>query len=172
MKVSKISNFNFSAIFKYFMIFIVGFVLGFLLNQIDAPYNLQKVDYNILKGFTGNGGGNTGQIININLPELNGSIVPSSSNGVFFVSLNLNSNDEVKINFSFDDNELSIYGLKPISTMKNSGIMGGKNVIQIINNGNNKFMFLLKDKYENENKIDMQVISGNNIIYSTSINTL
>ncbi len=161
---------NFLLILKYFVIFATGILVGYLTTSyyIKSPKALITFDKEYIKGFSGNNLESSSPGVSIDVMELKATINTSNTQGVVVSEVNCVSENPVKIVMYFDENELSIYGLKPILTEKNSSIAGGKNSIQITCTGNNRFLILWKDKHQNDNNIDVQVFSDNTIVYSTS----
>ncbi len=155
---------------KYFVIFLTGILAGYLITSyyVKSPTTLISFDKEYLKGFSGSNLVSTDAGVNIDLTDLKATINSSNTQGVVVSEISCVSENPTKIVLYFDENELNIYGLKPITTEKNSSIAGGKNSIQITCTGNNKFLVLWKDKHRNDNNIDVQVFSDNTMIYSTS----
>lgn len=161
---------KFLNVLKYFVVFATGILVGYLITScfIKSPKALITFDKEYIKGFSGNNLESNSPGVNIDIADLKATINSSNTQGVVVSEVNCVSENPVKIVIYFDENELSIYGLKPIQTEKNSSIAGGKNSIQITCTGNNKFLVLWKDKHRNDNNIDVQVFSDNIIVYSTS----
>lgn len=97
--------------------------------------------------------------IQINQNNVTGSISTQYQADMLIADVRLNSSENLRIDFLFNDKNISLYSIKPIGTNSEAGFLWGRNYIKTNNAGENKFLILFKNNYNGED-IRLKLVSG------------
>ncbi|MCX6152475.1 MAG: hypothetical protein NTX22_18260 [Ignavibacteriales bacterium] len=108
--------------------------------------------------------------VSIDIPEVKATFNSQFLADRVIAKLKIASTEEVKINLGFNQDKLKLYALKPLIQNNDSRIVSAKNLVQIVNKGDNSFLILFNSNQLQE-KISIKIFADSKEIYQNLINT-
>lgn len=156
------------------LFFLVGAVLtAFVAGIFNAQFtNLSRNEAaGTMTNFETYGNFKKGNEISTENSAFRANITSQYSADMIMVQVEVSSPEEIKMEFNIRGSNLSLYGNK-ILTRNNVGqIISTLDYVQIINKGDNKYLLLFKNEKRNNERINIQVFSGSQLVFDNSLTT-
>jgi hypothetical protein len=171
----RIFNFSFSDNFRYAAVFSIGALVGLIcyatlfksgtqnFNPKDSEISGTMVDVSRPPNF------NKGESVVIDNNGVKANINSYYQNDMIMAEVKVKSDENVSLNFSFNDQNLKVYALKSFNTKAESDIISSKGIVQIQSKGDNTFLMLFKNRNTEKEKIEIKVYSGISMIFNSRI---
>lgn len=167
-------NFAFSNNLRYASVFSLGILVGVICyvtmftakNSViisDNEISGTMVDISRPPNFS------KGEAVTIDNNGVKANIASFFQNDMIMTEIKVKSDENISMNFSFNDQNLKVYALKSFNTKAESNIISGKGIIQISSKGENTFLMLFKNKANTKENIDINVYSGISKIFNSKI---
>lgn len=168
-------NFANSNNFRYAAVFSIGILVGLIvyttafksseelskLNSVDVYGTMTDISKPI--NFSRSGS------VNIDNSGVKAKIDSYFQNDLIITEVKVKSDDNISLNFSFNDSNLKVYGMKSVNTKAESNIISGKGIIQISSKGENTFIMMFKNRGSQKESLDINVYSGISMIFNSKI---
>ncbi len=106
----------------------------------------------------------------IDIPEISGKVSTQSNDDKVLLKVDVSSNQDIKLNFDFDETRIQVYAVKPIKQNNQSSIVSANNLVQINNKGGNSYLLMFRNNTYGE-KISLKIFSDNKEVYNNLILT-
>ena len=165
-------NFSFSNNLRYAAVFSVGVLVGLICyvtlfqagsSVKDNEISGTMVDVSRPPNFS------KGETVTIDNLGVKANINSYYQNDMIMTEIKVKSDDNISMNFSFNDQNLKVYALKSLNTRAESNIISGKGIVQISSKGDNTFLMLFKNSGASKEKIEINVYSGISKIFNSRI---
>ncbi|MCF8240085.1 MAG: hypothetical protein K9J16_01765 [Melioribacteraceae bacterium] len=166
-----------SSIIKLILFLIIGLAIGMLAYPIlFSEQEVSRTDNFDMLGFMREPGSYStyqeGEDVMINIPQAEARIHTKLSYDVLITEIGINSNDPVEMIISFSEQNLSLFGVKPMVHDESFNIMSGKSFVRIQNKGEGKAIILLKRLSDDQGTIRIQLLDNGMVVHEESLNTM
>jgi len=166
-------NFAFSNNLRYASVFSLGLLVGVICYITFFKVSVPGVNENEISGtmvdISRPPNFSKGESVIIDNNGVKANIASYYQNDMIMTEIKVKSDDNISMNFSFNDQNLKVYALKSFNTKAESNIVSGNGIIQISSRGENTFLMLFKNKANSKEKIDINVYSGISKIFNSKI---
>ncbi len=161
-----------NSLLRSWLIFFAGIVFGLMLFILFfSEIKSEKPEISDLAGSMYGKNSSTSNL-EVDLEEVNATISTGFLQDEYLQTIvEVESVDLVNLSFEFSTSDFSVASLRPLDQSGNSSINGGPGFVNISNEGNGKYVFLLKALNRLANRIDIKIYSDNRIIYGNSISS-
>jgi len=146
---------------------VLGIIIGFfvfspVLRPKTDTFNIDEIgtlyDVNAQHAFN----------LPINLEDVNAEInVHNLSEDFVQIVVQMSSEENAKMRFSFNKSSISIWSFRPLSQNMDCKVLTGYNSLEIMNTGDNTYIILLKMLSELEEQVKVEVFSNDAHLYET-----